>query len=374
MGTRDVLLAFIHSFLLDRNPAIPDDVSIDWDELMTFAHKEGVLAIVWDQICNLPPQQKPDRCSLINWGLSAQKVKEDYEYQKSVLLEMVRMCDDNHMKMLLLKGVGLSELYPNPSSRESGDIDFYLFGEFEKGNQLFAPTKYLESHKHASFIYKGVQVENHHVFINQICGLNKKVEQYLEFSAKDSLRQSDGYYILPPVANIVFLMMHSIHHLCSDYRLPLRNLIDMVLLIGNYVKKGADNDLVSILQKYKLNNHYELLVYLSEWSLGMNFPDFHLFQFSEEEKRKAYQSLIETQKTNNSPKKEPYFVQLKKYMQRRRRMSWLLKYEPTPFYYRLYHVAWIQLYILAKRLLGLPEGESFKLSFKKKFFRKVFLI
>ena len=374
MGTRDVLLEFVRSILLNRNPIIPDDEIIDWDELMTFAHREGILALVWDQICKLPRHQKPDRSALINWGLSAQKVKEDYEYQRSVLLEMVRICNDNHIKMLLLKGIGLSMIYPNPSSRESGDIDFYLFGEFEKGNQLFAPANYSESHKHASFVYKGVEVENHHVFINQICKINKKVEQYLESSAKDSLRQPNGYYILPPVANLIFLMMHSIHHLCSDYKLPSRNMIDLVLMISSYLKESAGDELVSTLEKYKLDNHYELLVYLSEWSLGIELSDFHLFNFSEEEKRKAYKALVEAPEENKIPNNLPYFVQLKKNILRRRRMHWLLKYEPTPLYYRLYRMAWMQLYIIAKRLLGLPEGKSFKSSFKKKYLGKVSLL
>ena len=81
-------------------------------------------------------------------------------------------CDSKGLKFLLLKGIGLSLVYPNPSSRESGDIDFYLFGNYKEGNLIFAPTKFSESAKHSSFVYKGVNVE---VFFCGFCRMTKEL-------------------------------------------------------------------------------------------------------------------------------------------------------------------------------------------------------
>gem|GEM_PF-1381880 len=361
------MLELVRAAIFNQEPEVPESVDVDWDELMTLAHSEGVLAIVWDGLCKLPLTQKPSRLYLINWGLSAQEVKDRYAFQKSVLLDMVSICDSKGLKFLLLKGIGLSLVYPNPSSRESGDIDFYLFGNYKEGNLIFAPTKFSESAKHSSFVYKGVNVENHSVIINQNCKLNRKIEGYLEEMALQAEKRPEGYYVLPPFANIIYLMIHSIHHLCMEYKIPLRNLLDIVVVLRRYENEIHGSEWKGLLERLEMKNHYELIIYLSEWLLGVNMSDFHLFPFEEKEKNCAYETLVTSPEKNIIQKKLSYFVQLRKYLARRKRMNWLLKYEPVPFYDRLYHIIWIQTYIIAKKILRLPEGESFNESFRKKY-------
>lgn len=362
-----IMLELVRSAVLNHSPAIPKDVVINWDTLMSLAHKEGVLAFVWDGICQLPPEQKPSRTFLINYGLSALGIRYHYEYCKSLLVEMVKVCNDNGIKLLLLKGVGVAQYYPIPSSREFGDIDIYLNGAFEMGNKLFAPSQYHESKKHSSFSYRGIEVENHKVMINSNCRQNKKIELFLEKEALSAQIQAGGYYTLPPFANIVFLMMHSIHHLCSEYKLSLRNLLDLVVVINANRDIVKSQEWSDTLINLGIDKHYELLLYLIEWRLRMDMIQFHLFEFDDGEKQVAYDTLVRNPQLNSIPFGLPFFVQLKLYLNRQRRMRWLIKYESTPFYARWYHVFFIQIYIVAKKVLGLPEHGSFKQSFRKKY-------
>ena len=55
-------------------------------------------------------------------GLSTQEVWDAYYSRKEVLGEMVVQCKENNVKLLLLNGIGVSEIYPRPQSRPSGDI------------------------------------------------------------------------------------------------------------------------------------------------------------------------------------------------------------------------------------------------------------
>lgn len=49
---------------------------------------------------------------------------------------MAAVFAENGIRLLLLKGLGLSRNYPVPAHRECGDIDIYLFGASDEGDRL----------------------------------------------------------------------------------------------------------------------------------------------------------------------------------------------------------------------------------------------
>lgn len=73
----------VRAAVLDKVPAIPNDVSIDWDKLMDLSQEQRLIAWVGDGVCKLPPEQQPPRQYRINWGLSAHEIWDRYELQKS---------------------------------------------------------------------------------------------------------------------------------------------------------------------------------------------------------------------------------------------------------------------------------------------------
>ena len=164
MNQIEIMLEFLRSAVLDKKPDITDTSDINWDVLMDMSAEQGVLAWVWDGICKLPKELKPPRLQSINWGLSAQEVWDTYVKQMRVLEGMVSSCKENGIRLLLLKGIGLSRLYPKPESRPSSDIDIFLFEDYEKGNRLFTGHDIKRIDKHASFQIDGVLIENHYYF------------------------------------------------------------------------------------------------------------------------------------------------------------------------------------------------------------------
>ena len=133
----EVMLEFVRAAVLNRIPAVPQYLVIDWDKLMDISVEQGVLAWVWDGVCMLPNDQQPPRMYRINFGMSAQKVWDMYEKQWIVLKEIITRCEQSKIRLLLLKGIGLSVMYPKPQSRSCGDIDIYPFEDFDKFNLLF---------------------------------------------------------------------------------------------------------------------------------------------------------------------------------------------------------------------------------------------
>ena len=165
MINSEIIMELMRAAVLDRSPKLPADFSINWDELMDYCAPQGILAWVWDSVCKLPQSQKPPRMQSINWALSAQEIWDTSEKQENVLKQIIEKCNNNHIRVLLLKGIGLSNLYPKPESRSCGDIDIYLFGDYEKGNMILGNNHFDETALHSELIYDGVTVENHKMLI-----------------------------------------------------------------------------------------------------------------------------------------------------------------------------------------------------------------
>ena len=274
----EIMLEFVRAAVLERAPVISSDVVVDWDKLMDISTEQGLIAWVWDGISKLPVEQQPPRLQRINWGLSAQEIWQRYEHQKEVLSEMIEICRQSDIRLLLMKGLGLSELYPKPQSRPSGDIDIYLFGDFERGNLLFSDTPCPETGLHTSFYYKGVEIENHKIFVYNNSKVKGLVGEYVLGQVDNAIVSSCGYYTLPPMANLAYLLMHALNHVnyeSGDTILSIRNILDIGMFLRHYKEQLPPSDVYVTLKQVGLDKSFELVVYLSEWLIGIDFKEYH---------------------------------------------------------------------------------------------------
>ncbi len=145
----------------------------DWCELIDVAAAHGVLAVAMEGLKE-PEWQKIPAELRIKWQLSVEKIEGRYQKQKMAYDKLLGLICANGIKMRLLKGIGLSEYYPVPSHRECGDIDIFLFDDYDKGNRLIEQQGIKVDRtgfKHSKFRFCGVTVENHKNLLN--VALNK---------------------------------------------------------------------------------------------------------------------------------------------------------------------------------------------------------
>lgn len=278
MTTNQILLELLRSAVLDRDPNLPKDVVVNWDELMDISSRHGVLAWVWDGICKLPVGQQPPRQQRINWALSAQEIWNRYHRQKAVLSEMVEVCNKNDMRLLLLKGIGLSELYPKPESRPSGDIDFFLFGDYEKGNRLFSEGKsFHETDLHSELTYHGIAIENHKTIVYPNSKVKRAVSEYLLANLDKVELSPKGYYELSPLQNLPYLMMHSLNHVNygnGASLLPIRHIIDLGIYLKNHQSILPQSIVFQLMDRLGLFNSFQLIVHLIESMLDIDLNEY----------------------------------------------------------------------------------------------------
>jgi len=260
----------------------------DWNSLINLAARQGVLCVARDGLAQIGGLSRE---LLIRWELSVQKLEARNKRQRAVIKELVALFRENGIEMLLLKGIGLSELYPDPNHRESGDIDIYLYGDFERGNQIIEELGIAvdnDGSKHSKFFFKGVPVENHKTFLNvEYTQTDKNLEKHLHKVLReqgfDTITIDDIQVRIPtPDFTAIFLSRHDITHFVAS-GLVLRHFCDLALF---FERNRARIDFANFERIMQENGQYDLICsFLEIGQMHLGLPEESIPEFLIDRKR-----------------------------------------------------------------------------------------
>jgi hypothetical protein len=357
----EYLIALIrYGVLGDRPDMLLPSSQVDWDRMMDVASSQGILAWVWDGICKLPKEFQPPRQQAISWGLSAQEIWDRYNKQKHVLRQMIDICNQNNIRLLLFKGIALSELYPRPESRPSSDIDIYLFEDYLRGDQLFARENVTKTNKRTGFDYKGVHIENHRIFLNTYTETQKKAIAYLEDTLKDSTLTKDGYYVMSPIASIIYQVMHFMAHL-DDVANPLslRFVIDFGITMNHYQGHFSPDELKTILQRLSISNLFCLLLRLVKDTLDIEYEYFSCERVDPEDSHAVLKLIFARQGDYVPLIERSFFERSRFYINLYKKYDRIYKYLPkSRFKYVIHYVSEL-ISISVRRIFHIPNNITY---------------
>ena len=327
--TSEILLELVRAGLFDRTPELKCPDAVNWDDLMDLASEQGVLAWAYEGIIRLPDALQPDRKQRISWALSTQELNKQYERQCQVLQQMISICNQHNVRLLLLKGIGLSDVYRIPSSRPSGDLDCYFFNDFDWANDIFSDSIISSDDKHTQFQFNGVSIENHRTFLDLDSCRRKCVERYLENHASAACVSSMGYYVLPPMPNLVYLIMHALLHLryAGHLELTFRSIIDIPMYMTRFRDELPPSVCFSVVDELGIAMGFELMIYLGEWMTKMDFREYHRGLVPQKDLDKAHRVFIRREYIDEIPAGASYLNQVILSLRQVRQNRWKLKYE-----------------------------------------------
>lgn len=206
----------------------------EWEELYRLTVGGAVVSLGYDGLNRLPDGYMPARTVLLKWYALSEKKKEHNSLCKRVLQQLTMLYGKNDVEFILLKGLGVAQLYRNPFFRDGGDIDLLITKNYDKANELLRKdgiTKSDDNIKHMTFTYKRVTVENHHsVAINSV---TEKVLEPLFTKPKVIY----GNVLIPnATCNSVYLVEHIADHFFIG-GMGLRHICDLCVLFS---KGGID--------------------------------------------------------------------------------------------------------------------------------------
>lgn len=204
----------------------------EWQALYKMSAKQGVLAIVYDVISQLPTEAQPPRNLRLQWAGSVLLREKRYDVQFAGAKSLGEYWHGAGISTVVIKGFSLSKYYPIPHHRECGDFDcFLLDGRYEDGNVLaeqLGATVNREWYKHSQIYYRGMVTENHNLLVATRKGKDVKElnATLIDMLRTDLIPIENTNLLLPPTSfTALFVTYHSFSHFLSE-GITLRHLCD----------------------------------------------------------------------------------------------------------------------------------------------------
>ena len=225
----------------------------DWNALRELATKHGVTAIVVDGLQCLHEHGKDKSCAGVDRQIRLQMcaqtvaIERQYLLYQKKLIKLLLFYQKHGIKTMLLKGYGLSLNYSKPIHRPPGDIDVYHFGYGGKADECLKEEKGIitkqNEDKHSTFLYEGLSVENHAVFVNDECHPSlQTLEKFFENDSKNAISYSFHFvengnitvYFPSIETNALFIPLHLAEHFVHG-EASLRQICDWFCFVkANY--------------------------------------------------------------------------------------------------------------------------------------------
>ena len=248
-----------------------------WERIYRMAADHGLSAVVWDGICRLPAAQQPPRETRIRWALSAEKLEERYRHQQQTASKLAARFSEEGLRMLLLKGLGLSRDYPLPEHRECGDIDIYLYGESDKGDRILHEVgahPYFDVPKHSEYVWDGVLIENHRTILNV---RRNRTERELNAVLVRLLEKEGTHGLAPGIQapratfNAIFLIRHAAVHFQKE-GIVLRHLCDWACFLTRHWDEIDHALFRTAMEDYRMDRFADLMTAAAVEYLGAEVP------------------------------------------------------------------------------------------------------
>lgn len=258
-----------------------------WKDVMALADRQGVTAIAFDGVQKLYDSYQKEIMAAVTlpkewgqWVLDYISIVTQCEQlnkqQKKVIKELSELWATENIPMMVFKGQANSIFYPQGNHRSSGDIDCWLFGKAEKGDEVIkkynAIVKF-DWYRHSKISFRGEIIENHRVLGHTKGGKKRKLmdEEFQTMAKSSELMELEGCgKALRPSAqfNACFLTYHGLNHFISE-GLRMKQVLDWAMFLEQEQEKVdwlAFNDFCS---RYKMDRFADVMNYIVVKYLGV---------------------------------------------------------------------------------------------------------
>ena len=308
--THEILITLLRSAILRRD--LPEDFSLEltaeqWHELFKLSAKQGVLAIVYDVISQLPSTSQPPRELNLRWAISVDAIEQRYYKQLDNAKELSRIWHNEGIRTLILKGFSLSRYYPTPHHRECGDFDCYLFDKYEEGN-LVAEREGAkvnrEWYKHSQISFRKTMTENHQYLVTTRKGNDaKSLNDTLIGLIGENLATIDDSCILIPSCEFIalFITYHSFSHFVSE-GINLRHICDWIGFMNAEQENFDWSKFYALCRKYKFDRFVDAFNAIAAEHFHFEFHNPDIVTSSPYAERMLQDMIFEDAKIYNSRK------------------------------------------------------------------------
>ena len=244
----------------------------EWMSLLLVAKQQAVLGIAYKAISLLPAGQRPPRVLSIRLSMLAESVRGRNIQMNQEAARYTQLFAKQGFQCVILKGQANARLYPDPLSRQAGDIDIWIPDEFDRVKQLLLDlglfSKLQNAHKFSHHIgfrnENGIEIEVHHRPVD-VPFRNADFQNVLLAEFENSMLTPEGFYAPSIRCALLMQLVHLYKHCRSD-GVGLRHYMDYFVLLTHSTE--ADREYVwANIKRFKLTRACAAIM----WVLGEVF-------------------------------------------------------------------------------------------------------
>lgn len=222
------------------DPAMAEGV--DWEALFMLAQQHKIDAMLLDAIYLLPQADQPPQNVLIAWQENAMLTMMRQAMLTGQLHELLAAMDAAGLRAVVLKGVALKILYPQPDLRTMNDADLLVAEkEIDAARAVMDAQGYtLIEEEPSVFVYggpEGLRVELHaRLFDKTAYGFLSRLDEDKMFPINLTTREAvygGEAWVFPPAQHAMFMLCHMAKHMITT-GFGLRQTTDYILFTQAY--------------------------------------------------------------------------------------------------------------------------------------------
>ena len=218
----------------------------EWQDVFLKAKQQTVMGIACNALSRLPSEVRPPRLLSIRlFGFAEtlhgvnRQINEDAAHYTQMFLK-------RGFQSVILKGPANARLYPDPLSRQAGDIDIWVPGGYAVVKRLLSDIGLISESKnlssmplHISFRNKkGIEIEVHHRPAD-ISFRNREFQELLLAEFDNSELVPEGFYS-PSIRFALLMQLVHLYHHCVMDGAGLRHFMDYYILLTHSTKSDRD--------------------------------------------------------------------------------------------------------------------------------------
>lgn len=239
-----------------------------WGRLFDMARQQTMLAILYEGILKLPVRQLPPKELMDKWKELTDLTAGIYRCHQERIGQLGAMLKQMDLRGCILKGTGLSRLYPIPERRLCGDIDLWVEGSHKSIIKAFTKAGYqlhdILYQEAKVDVFDDTEVEIHfHPSKSYNPFRNARLQKFFRDNAP-----FDGALTYPDARfNAVFCMAHMYRHYLEG-GIGLRQMLDYYYVLRN-LKPEDRAQVLNTLEKLGMKKFTAAVMCAVQFNFGL---------------------------------------------------------------------------------------------------------
>lgn len=239
MDNKHLNFVLMMRYALGITVELPSSLSeAEWLAIYRTAQKQSVASVVFQGVKKLPSDLHPPLQILMTWAAEAERVAGKNRLLTEACRQLTQLFAGKGRRTAILKGQANARLYPEPLSRQPGDVDIWVEGGRDSVlhmlDDMALEYKIDYHHAHLHDLLYGANVEVH--FLPSSGNYFPLTNWRLQKAVKEEIMKSEMTqegFCVPTLRFALLMQMAHIQRHFLRTGIGLRHLTDYYLLLKN---------------------------------------------------------------------------------------------------------------------------------------------